>query len=118
MLLPYRSPITDLRPPLSLLSKFAVTTDGVRTLKIKSAVLEGVDGAVVKSCRSASAPTLVSTNELHRATQHSLQACMGQTLLPLQSANFLFKIMQNQSLETKGEPALNGGLAATATHRF
>ncbi|KAL8287387.1 hypothetical protein RQP46_003839 [Phenoliferia psychrophenolica] len=64
-----------------LLSKFAVTTDGVRTLKIKSAVLEGVTGIEVKSCRSSTASTI--------------------TLLPLQSANFLFKILASPNSEPK-----------------
>ncbi|ORY76938.1 trafficking protein particle complex subunit 10 [Leucosporidium creatinivorum] len=57
-----------------LLSKFSVTTDGLRGLKVRSAHLEAVAGIVVKPCRSPKSSTL--------------------TILPLQTANFLFKIVR------------------------
>ncbi|KAK4701381.1 trafficking protein particle complex subunit 10, partial [Phenoliferia sp. Uapishka_3] len=80
--LPLAVNVQDYFRPDCLLSKFAVTTDGIRTLKIKSAVLEGVEGIQVKSCRSVNAPTL--------------------TLLPLQSANFLFKVLKSPAAEPRG----------------
>ncbi|KDE05467.1 hypothetical protein MVLG_04157 [Microbotryum lychnidis-dioicae p1A1 Lamole] len=60
-----------------LLSKFSVTTDGVNALRIKSAHLEDVEGVTAKPCRSAKAPVL--------------------TILPFQTANFLFNITKESS---------------------
>ncbi|SCV73847.1 BQ2448_6277 [Microbotryum intermedium] len=60
-----------------LLSKFSVTTDGVNALRIKSAHLEAVQGVTVKPCRSVKAPVL--------------------TILPFQTANFLFNITKKSN---------------------
>ncbi|SGY18944.1 BQ5605_C014g07514 [Microbotryum silenes-dioicae] len=66
-----------LRLQIRLLSKFSVTTDGVNALRIKSAHLEDVEGVTAKPCRSAKAPVL--------------------TILPFQTANFLFNITKESS---------------------
>lgn len=62
-----------------LLSKFTVTPDGARALRIRSAELEAVDGVAVKPCRSPNAPVLVVN--------------------PRQTATFLFKVIR------EGEPS-------------
>ena len=57
-----------------LLSKFTVTTDGARALRIRSAELEPVEGVVVRPCRSLTAPAVVVN--------------------PGQTATFLFKVIR------------------------
>lgn len=76
--------------PHSLLSKFSVTTDGFRGLRIKSASLEGTGGISIKPCRDPGSPVIVRT-VLFLGTS-TLTNATSQTILPLQNVNFLFKI--------------------------
>ncbi|GAA5838208.1 hypothetical protein JCM5353_006041 [Sporobolomyces roseus] len=65
-----------------LLSKFSITTDGLQSLKVKSALLEAPKAVTVKPCRSVDAsPTTISA---------------------VQTANFLFKLFCEQPSEVDG----------------
>ncbi|SDA01500.1 BZ3500_MvSof-1268-A1-R1_Chr10-1g02728 [Microbotryum saponariae] len=91
-----------LRLRIRLLSKFSVTTDGVNALRIKSAHLEDVEGVTAKPCRSAKAPVLVRFMGRIFSHEMILRPCFHyepyeQTILPFQTANFLFNITKESS---------------------
>ncbi|GAA6060213.1 hypothetical protein JCM10212_002292 [Sporobolomyces blumeae] len=69
-----------------LLSKFSITTDGLRALKVKSAALEAPKEVAVKACRNPAAPPV--------------------TISSVQTANFLFKLFCEDPSKIEGSMRL------------